>query len=41
LTRCHAQGGVLYVDGMSFALADAAHGGPATRGVLPKGTKRK
>jgi hypothetical protein len=35
-----AQGGALYIDGMQFALADA-QGGLSTRGVLPKGTKRK
>jgi hypothetical protein len=34
------QGGALYIDGMQFALADT-QGGLATRGVLPKGTKRK
>jgi hypothetical protein len=39
---CNArvQGGALYIDGMQFALADT-QGGLATRGVLPKGTKRK
>lgn len=34
------QGGALYIDGMQFALADT-QGGLSTRGVLPKGTKRK
>jgi hypothetical protein len=33
------QGGSLWLGGMAFALADA-DGGLATRGVLPKGTKR-
>lgn len=32
-------GGSLWLGGMQFAMAD--EGGLATRGVLPKGTKRK
>jgi acyl-coenzyme A thioesterase PaaI-like protein len=34
------QAGSLWLGGMQFAMADA-DGGLATRGVLPKGTKRK
>jgi hypothetical protein len=34
------EGGSLWLGGMQFAMADA-EGGLATRGVLPKGTKRK
>lgn len=34
------QAGSVWLGGMQFAMADA-DGGLATRGVLPKGTKRK